>query len=1200
MVKGDKMATDKTVNELIVNKLTQAQFDAIPESERSDTELYFITDAENNTSQGIEWKTVLDLPGSHQGWAIPCYIVRGGLPNGTYEFYFSVKQYDSNVSIYVYNTYKVLMNVNSAENVSNASGIFDVVFEESFVDNELSSVNNGNYTLFGLIKKSSNDSILYTLDQPWASYILYYNNSVDVPGCFRLSAIKNVDTGEEYIAEGEILNEGNNSFSITVDGNGQIVKYPLVNLPQAPGDYITSTFGFLEGNSYVGLNVHGVNDSYPIAQLAECSKLEVWCEYTGGGKYHALVENGLSYGAYNIYVYEASDNLSNVKICANKVDGQTYLYFEGLENNGVDFVTVSVALYGARSGCNPSISGLGGSNEEIQSIMKDTVVTEIGGVVTVNNHGIILQYLNESSNNYTQGYFYKACGDIIEIPEECEINQLNYTTSYILSFVEGKSQDFISWFKNYLNVSSLTADDFSGEFTYRCKSDGTVQICYPGAYTNIADDELVSCFIVDNKAGKKTYNFKFKINYTPATKEIENGHWEQVNVQPASEASGDYLPLSGGTMSGDIAFGTDAAIGANYLDGLLIKRYLVGRWIDLYGMNSSTITPMTDATKDLGWSNERWRRLYATKLNNGADLTIPTEGGTLALLEDIPEGTQLEILPTASADNLNKIYQYTGETTADYVNGYFYKSTNDIIQDWFTTGYAQYDTSLTLIITVDQEKFLAQNPVWQDMGEDTKVWRADYDESIGEWYVWTQQPNIYISNADLKNVWGIDVTNAAGDYVPANGDTLMVQLTESESFSWQQIYVQPASGIEDSIGSANALVDTHDTSLNAHENIRGIANGLATLDDNAKVPMSQINDSLLGNVQYQGLYDVSTNTPNLDTVETKGHYYIVSVAGDRFDISFEVGDWIISDGTNWTKVDNTDAVSSVNGRTGNVVITTEDLDLSAYVQKTDYASSKAAGLIRGYNANGFGFVPDTGYPFCETKSLASYNVAGGNLFIGKGTLESIKYSYVRDGIANNTYSLSDTEKEKVRNWIGAGVPTAFETMPDIYASAGKTYQYVGETTEEFTSGYFYKSVSQGISYIASDFNLTFDFDLFWSELETAGITLETLQMTEADKERGGFSIIGTVESETNYRVQDINSVPLDVLLTQSIQATSEYVGANNRWYYKPIETFSWERVDTQPNTNMNIPAHPTTPGSYMLMCTIGEDGTASYSWETVA
>lgn len=41
------MATDTTVNELIINKLTQAQYDAL--TEKSPTELYFVTDAKDNS-----------------------------------------------------------------------------------------------------------------------------------------------------------------------------------------------------------------------------------------------------------------------------------------------------------------------------------------------------------------------------------------------------------------------------------------------------------------------------------------------------------------------------------------------------------------------------------------------------------------------------------------------------------------------------------------------------------------------------------------------------------------------------------------------------------------------------------------------------------------------------------------------------------------------------------------------------------------------------------------------------------------------------------------------------------------------------------------------------------------------------------------------------------------------------------------------
>lgn len=58
-------------------------------------------------------------------------------------------------------------------------------------------------------------------------------------------------------------------------------------------------------------------------------------------------------------------------------------------------------------------------------------------------------------------------------------------------------------------------------------------------------------------------------------------------------------------------------------------------------------------------------------------------------------------------------------------------------------------------------------------------------------------------------------------------------------------------------------ISAHNTATNAHSNIRGVANGLATLDNNAKVPMSQINDALIGNVSYQGLWNAATNTPFL-------------------------------------------------------------------------------------------------------------------------------------------------------------------------------------------------------------------------------------------------------------------------------------------------------------------------------------------------
>ena len=56
----------------------------------------------------------------------------------------------------------------------------------------------------------------------------------------------------------------------------------------------------------------------------------------------------------------------------------------------------------------------------------------------------------------------------------------------------------------------------------------------------------------------------------------------------------------------------------------------------------------------------------------------------------------------------------------------------------------------------------------------------------------------------------------------------------------------------------------------------GVANGVATLDSGGTVPLSQLPP--LGDLNYQGTWNASTNTPTLtSSTGTKGYYYVVSV-----------------------------------------------------------------------------------------------------------------------------------------------------------------------------------------------------------------------------------------------------------------------------------------------------------------------------------
>jgi len=115
------------------------------------------------------------------------------------------------------------------------------------------------------------------------------------------------------------------------------------------------------------------------------------------------------------------------------------------------------------------------------------------------------------------------------------------------------------------------------------------------------------------------------------------------------------------------------------------------------------------------------------------------------------------------------------------------------------------------------------------------------------------------------------------------------------------------------------------------ERIKVITNGGGTSQsvlDTLTSLQSQIT-ALSGFVNYKGTWNASTNTPTLvSSVGTKGDYYVISVTGStnlNGITTWTQGDWAIFNGTAWEKVDNTDLVTSVAGRTGAITLTTADV-----------------------------------------------------------------------------------------------------------------------------------------------------------------------------------------------------------------------------------------------------------------------------------
>ena len=94
--------------------------------------------------------------------------------------------------------------------------------------------------------------------------------------------------------------------------------------------------------------------------------------------------------------------------------------------------------------------------------------------------------------------------------------------------------------------------------------------------------------------------------------------------------------------------------------------------------------------------------------------------------------------------------------------------------------------------------------------------------------------------------------------------------------------------------------------------------------------------SAVGGLSYQGTWNASTNSPTLASgVGTNGYYYVVGTAGStNLDgiTSWNIGDWVIYNGTAWQKIDQSETLQFVTSADSSVTVTTtgSTADLAVY------------------------------------------------------------------------------------------------------------------------------------------------------------------------------------------------------------------------------------------------------------------------------
>jgi len=332
--------------------------------------------------------------------------------------------------------------------------------------------------------------------------------------------------------------------------------------------------------------------------------------------------------------------------------------------------------------------------------------------------------------------------------------------------------------------------------------------------------------------------------------------------------SGTYLPLAGGTMTGDIAMGDN----------------------DITGLNKITYT---DGIELFGASNNNYLKFKSLNANNGG-----------ILFQDGDSTIQGYIYYDGGATSAIGFLSGAGEWAVRCIE-------NDAVELRYDNSIklttASGGVSITGDVMLDDNEMITWggNSILQHTGAITYIG----DNSSGSVI------SITNSNTTLAGnlvVGGVDVTITAniihsGDsntYFGFNAaDTWRVVTGGSQRLEVNNSGVKIGSGAR-----VTTILDEDNMSSDS-------ATALATQQS----IKAYVDASTTGVLTYQGTWNADTNSPTLSSGSgTPGYYYIVSVAGStNLDgiTDWAVGDWaVFSDQATdaWQKIDNT-AVGNVSG-----------------------------------------------------------------------------------------------------------------------------------------------------------------------------------------------------------------------------------------------------------------------------------------------
>ena len=155
----------------------------------------------------------------------------------------------------------------------------------------------------------------------------------------------------------------------------------------------------------------------------------------------------------------------------------------------------------------------------------------------------------------------------------------------------------------------------------------------------------------------------------------------------------------------------------------------------------------------------------------------------------------------------------------------------------------------------------------------------------------------------------------------------------------------PSTGVTDHTLLSNIGSNSHNA-IDTFIGSKGQASGLAPLNASSKIDVTYLPDSVVGALEYKGTFDASSQAYP-ENPET-GWYYICATGGTITADSktYGTGDWAVYNGSSWDKIDASDAVSSVDGQTGAVSLSSSYIAIPGSSVQGDIIINNGSGFTR--------------------------------------------------------------------------------------------------------------------------------------------------------------------------------------------------------------------------------------------------------------